>query len=961
MKKLIELLTVLFVLISSNTFAQSLFNWEHYYQAPSYFLDCGNYFISRGPEEIIKLDKSTLNYTKIPFPSDFRELNLHNNQYYDSSMQGYSSCQIAIKQGPDNKYILYNTSFNNQPGCLNIKYLFDGISFVSAPTTYQGFSMDSINFLEYRGGANYFYSKINGHLKLNKYDGVNLTYFDSLNSPINSDFFVNTYCLTTPNDNIFLKGNYSISVYHNNTWTTYDTTFFGCSYIYSYSMDAAQNDNFVIYNSIVNKLCIYNDNTGAWQQISFPTTMNHNTASPGNIYINATKYDNNGNLWIAGAEIFCKFDGTQFTDYYTTAQTGLPNTQNIFITNNLNNNSFIVDCIYNSANHKYIFNFNTLQFSTMPLDDKAVLPGNMLLPSLKDDVGNIFFGFSEWAMQDGLIKYDLNGNWSQFHNNNFNIDGAVYSLIKDTGNSIVVGYGNLGSSGPIKIHDTTFTILNDAANSYYHEVQDVAIDLNHHYWFGGGGAGVPQGLTEFNNGIITFHNNPNASANEKVYAVSIDANNDKWVSYSSFDGVYKLTGNSWTFYNSTNSPMPNDTVVKIVKDPNSNAMWFCTDGGFAKYDNGVWSVLNSSNSMLPCNDAENIYFADDSSIWYATKCGFSRVKNNNWETYTVNNSPLHNSDIESIVVGNDCRVWIATEFGLTSAMQECGAPQGKIIKGTVFQSNNLPAENTLVYIYKLNQSATDIFQVSNTYTDNNGNFDYFSKDSGQYYFQAVVNPFQYPTQITAYNDSGKIVQLATPVQLSSDGNYFLNIHLCEKLQLGGNCTYKGQLVSYNNSQRIGSVRVLLMQNNQAVESVLSNVDGSFEFTNLINGIYTLWVDKFGFSNANAPIINFDCADLNTHVFEILDTSLNSIPLGLNQQDENNQLLVFPNPTNDKITIIIPYANTDKTKVELFDIAGNKILSTIVNTNTKTQIDVSSIQKGVYILKVGGETKKIIKN
>lgn len=944
MKKFIVLKAVLLILISSNLFAQSLSNWEHYYKSNNYFFNGGNFLYTTGSEEIIMLDKSTLNYTYFPYPSDFRNLNFHNNSYYDSASMSNYYCQPNLKLGPNNATLLYNSG-----GCTSSILKFDGIGF--APfISYQGFNADSIYFLEYKGGSNFFnYGSEN---KLYKYDGINIVTYDSTNSPI--DYLTNYY-INLPNDDVVLSSQSRVSILHNNTWTSFDTSFFGTPYINAYITHCSSFNDFAFFNHYSNKICLYKNNTATMQQLTLPAALNHSVNS---FYIASTSFDDGGYLWITGDSIFCKYDGLQYTDYYSTAIATFGNANWLRVENILGNNRIVISNKSLGANvSQYaVLNTNTMQFSTFPSDPYAILPSNTFLPTLKDDLGNLFFGMTSWG-SEGLIKYDTNGNWSRFNIDSLGIFGQILCLTKDTGNTILMGYGDLSSNGIVKIHDTTITLLNDTNNNYYHAIQDIAIDQNHNYWYGGSGSGVSQGLALYSSGVNNFYYNMNSS--NEIYSVAVDNTNKKWVSYNSFNGVFTFDGTSWVQYNTINSLLPNDTVVKIIKDPYSNTMWFCTNNGFAKYENNTWSVLNLQNSIITCNEAENIYFDTDSSIWYATKCGFAKYKNNVWEYYSVYNSPLHNSDIESIVIGNDCRVWIATEFGLSTAVQDCTPIHGRKINGTVYQSNNQPAINSLVYVYKLSNNI--LTQVKNTFTDNNGNFVYYSKDSGQFYFLAVVNPTQYPTQISAYNDSAKIVQLASPIQLSGEGNYNVTIHLCEKLQLSGTCSYKGQLISYNNAERIGSVRVVLMQNNQAVSSILTNYNGSFEFNNLVNGIYSIWVDKFGFSNANAPAINFDCNDVNTHIFELLDTNLHAVPLGLNQSNENNQLIVFPNPTNDRITIIIPVANTEKTTLELFDITGNKIFSTIVKTNSQTQIDVSSIQNGVYFLKVGNETKKIIKN
>ncbi len=80
--------------------------------------------------------------------------------------------------------------------------------------------------------------------------------------------------------------------------------------------------------------------------------------------------------------------------------------------------------------------------------------------------------------------------------------------------------------------------------------------------------------------------------------------------------------------------------------------------------------------------------------------------------------------------------------------------------------------------------------------------------------------------------------------------------------------------------------------------------------------------------------------------------------------QNNQIVfsVYPNPSRDKITVNL-FEGSSKTNVEIYSVLGQKI--NVKQFQGKSfDIDVSSLQKGVYFLKVifGGKetTRKIIK-
>ncbi len=73
----------------------------------------------------------------------------------------------------------------------------------------------------------------------------------------------------------------------------------------------------------------------------------------------------------------------------------------------------------------------------------------------------------------------------------------------------------------------------------------------------------------------------------------------------------------------------------------------------------------------------------------------------------------------------------------------------------------------------------------------------------------------------------------------------------------------------------------------------------------------------------------------------------------------SQLSVYPNPTNDIVTIKMP-PNVELVSMKLFDVLGNLVLK---NTNL-TQLDVSNLSSGLYLLDIittaGTVSKKIVR-
>ena len=61
----------------------------------------------------------------------------------------------------------------------------------------------------------------------------------------------------------------------------------------------------------------------------------------------------------------------------------------------------------------------------------------------------------------------------------------------------------------------------------------------------------------------------------------------------------------------------------------------------------------------------------------------------------------------------------------------------------------------------------------------------------------------------------------------------------------------------------------------------------------------------------------------------------------------NEILIYPNPSNNKINLKIINNNAAIRKILIFDLLGNKCIS----SNTGNNIDVTNLPTGIYIAKV----------
>ena len=78
---------------------------------------------------------------------------------------------------------------------------------------------------------------------------------------------------------------------------------------------------------------------------------------------------------------------------------------------------------------------------------------------------------------------------------------------------------------------------------------------------------------------------------------------------------------------------------------------------------------------------------------------------------------------------------------------------------------------------------------------------------------------------------------------------------------------------------------------------------------------------------------------------------------VNEVSNNFDWKITPNPVKNEINLPIIFKN--QTKVEIYDLSGRLVKTSVFNAN-RTKINVSNLDKGMYVLKIAGYSKKFIK-
>lgn len=151
--------------------------------------------------------------------------------------------------------------------------------------------------------------------------------------------------------------------------------------------------------------------------------------------------------------------------------------------------------------------------------------------------------------------------------------------------------------------------------------------------------------------------------------------------------------------------------------------------------------------------------------------------------------------------------------------------------------------------------------------------------------------------------------------------------------------------------------MLRVNNDNKVEFIFENINlGAEEHGNVVFKIKTKSTLAAGATVTNNANIYFDYnAPVSTNI-----ASTTFQTLGVNENQIDSSVIVFPNPTSNSINI---NANNTIKSIEMFDVQG-RVLQTTLGEENHNILDVSAYSDGVYFIKIttekGIKTERFVK-
>jgi|GEM_PF-6318534 len=285
------------------------------------------------------------------------------------------------------------------------------------------------------------------------------------------------------------------------------------------------------------------------------------------------------------------------------------------------------------------------------------------------------------------------------------------------------------------------------------------------------------------------------------------------------------------------------------------------------------------------------------------------------------------------------------------------------VSGVVYNSGSQPLANVPVYVV-VQRADNSTAVLGHDVTDNTGKFYILTLAAEGYLFaNPYAEGYNDSTYLPTYYSSAAVIQNATLVNLSlNPSNEF--IYMLNASQSSGNGEVSGTIDSSSTSNGralstqstgnpiSGLTVVLVNSNGQPVQTTTTDANGYFQFNNLANGNYTLWIDGNGINNTNAPTVTVSSGSVSSSNLQLAVSGsslqmVSSVTGTTSATTLNSAINIYPNPANSSFTVSTSGSQFSNFSYTLTDGNGKEIIS----GNGSSSVNVSSLEPGFYIVKV----------
>jgi len=389
-----------------------------------------------------------------------------------------------------------------------------------------------------------------------------------------------------------------------------------------------------------------------------------------------------------------------------------------------------------------------------------------------------------------------------------------------------------------------------------------------------------------------------------------------------------------TFTNYTTADgLINDNVICLDVDALGN-IWFGTQGGVSKFDGTSWTNYSTAvNPGLVDDNIQAIFVDSNHDLWMGTDFGVTVKSGSSWLTYD-SNTGLGNEQIKCINEDQAGNMWFGTNGGLskfdgvnwTNYGAADGIPFGGVNSITIHSNGDLWIGTGLSGIRVFDGTTFSSITESDGLISDRIRSIAIDDQQGKKWVGTTDG-------ITVLNSSNLFNQNYTTIFTLPPPD---TLNPIEDIKIDGN----------------GYVWVGIYVDYLVTEGGIS----------VYNGHY--WIEYDVNDGLIGPVVRALDIDLNNHVWVATSTGVSKISdleyLNIDLEYQQPLYSIFPNPAYNYVSISSEEINGELKSVEIYNLSSQLIQTFQFEVSSSNlTILTEDIPNGIYLIKVGTETRKLI--
>jgi ligand-binding sensor domain-containing protein len=310
------------------------------------------------------------------------------------------------------------------------------------------------------------------------------------------------------------------------------------------------------------------------------------------------------------------------------------------------------------------------------------IPHNTVSQIVEDNFGNI------WASTyDGLAKFDGVG-WTVYDSTNNgialnNLFGMTYDKVND--------YLWLTKPGKLIRYDGT----NWTFWSYGPYAMDMSIDSFGNIWQ----AHYDGGISKFDGSVFQFFDTTNSPLpNNSVWTIDVSPTNEVWV--TSAYGLSRFDGINWTIFDTSNTQLISNYTTAVTFD-NNGLVWIHGLNGspyLLRFDGSTWNAFDTAFCMPPSGHCDMVVDQFNRKWIGSYGEGLSVLGDTSCTHFTLSNSQIPSDAILDVFISSSNVLWLAS-YGMGVIRLDLPVGIQDILPNNGIKMFPNPAENvTTVFV-----------------------------------------------------------------------------------------------------------------------------------------------------------------------------------------------------------------------------------------------------------------------